>query len=123
MPTYEYRCTACGHQFERFQKMSEEAGAACPECGAVAERKMSGGAGFLFKGSGFYITDYRNPAYKKAAESDSGGSGGKEPGGGAGGKESGASGGAKSSGGGEGSGSGSEKAPAKPAETKKKADS
>jgi putative FmdB family regulatory protein len=124
MPTYEYRCAACGHHFERFQKMSEEAGADCPECGAVAERKMSGGAGLLFKGSGFYITDYRNPSYRKAAESDSGG-GGKEAGAG-GAKESGGTkepGGAKESGGGGGSASAGEKAAARAAETKKKADS
>lgn len=53
--------------------MSEEPGAECPECGADAERRLSGGAGLLFKGSGFYITDYRNDSYKKDASSDTAG--------------------------------------------------
>jgi len=57
MPTYEYVCPA-GHQFDRFQKISDAAGADCPECGQAATRKISGGAGLVFKGSGFYITDY-----------------------------------------------------------------
>jgi putative FmdB family regulatory protein len=72
MPTYEYRCTACNHDFEKFQRMSEEPVAACPECGAGAERRLSGGAGLLFKGSGFYITDYRSDGYKQAAKAESG---------------------------------------------------
>jgi putative FmdB family regulatory protein len=71
MPTYEYRCSA-GHEFERFQRMSEEPLRECPECGAPAERILSAGAGLLFKGSGFYITDYRSDSYKKAADADSG---------------------------------------------------
>lgn len=70
MPTYEYRCKNCKSEFEKFQRMSEEPVAECTECGAPAERRLSGGAGFLFKGSGFYITDYRSEGYKKAAESD-----------------------------------------------------
>jgi putative FmdB family regulatory protein len=57
MPTYEYRCPQ-GHEFEKFQKMSDTARVKCPECGKVASRKISGGAGLVFKGSGFYITDY-----------------------------------------------------------------
>jgi len=57
MPTYEYRCPE-GHTFEKFQKISDPAEAQCPECGAEAERMISGGAGLVFKGSGFYITDY-----------------------------------------------------------------
>jgi len=73
MPTYEYRCTACGFDFEKFQRMSDEPGADCPQCAARAERRMSGGAGLLFKGSGFYITDYRSDSYKSAAKADSGG--------------------------------------------------
>jgi putative FmdB family regulatory protein len=76
MPTYEYRCTACRHDFEKFQRMSEEPGAECPVCGQPAERRLSGGAGLLFKGSGFYITDYRSDSYKKAAGSEGGGSDG-----------------------------------------------
>ncbi len=69
MPTYEYRCPN-GHAFDLFQRMSDEPGAACPECGTAAERILSGGAGFIFKGDGFYITDYRSDAYKKAKASD-----------------------------------------------------
>ncbi|HEX5724691.1 MAG TPA: FmdB family zinc ribbon protein [Longimicrobiaceae bacterium] len=70
MPTYEYRCPACGAEFEKFQKMSDEPGAECPACGAAAERRLSAGAGLLFKGSGFYITDYRGEGYKKSAEAE-----------------------------------------------------
>ena len=66
MPTYEYRCPK-GHLFEVFQRITEEPGAPCPECGEKAERQLSAGAGLLFKGSGFYITDYRSDSYKKAA--------------------------------------------------------
>ena len=69
MPTYEYRCPT-GHEFELFQSMSEEPSAECPECGGVSERLLSGGAGLIFKGEGFYITDYRSDAYKKAASSE-----------------------------------------------------
>lgn len=57
MPTYQYICTA-GHAFEAFQKMSERPKTKCPQCGKPATRKISGGAGLVFKGSGFYITDY-----------------------------------------------------------------
>ena len=57
MPTYEYECPE-GHEFELFQKMSEKPRAKCPVCGKVAVRQISGGAGLVFKGSGFYITDY-----------------------------------------------------------------
>jgi putative FmdB family regulatory protein len=57
MPTYEYQCPE-GHAFELFQKMSEKPRAKCPVCGKPAVRKISGGAGLVFKGSGFYITDY-----------------------------------------------------------------
>jgi putative FmdB family regulatory protein len=57
MPTYEYICTA-GHAFEAFQKISERPKSKCPKCGKAASRKISGGAGLVFKGSGFYITDY-----------------------------------------------------------------
>ncbi len=69
MPTYEYRCPK-GHEFETFQRMSDPPVATCPECGAEAERQLSAGAGLLFKGSGFYITDYRSESYKKAAAAD-----------------------------------------------------
>src|SRR6478735_9111295 len=57
MPTYEYICSA-GHAFEAFQKISERPKSKCPKCGKPATRKISGGAGLVFKGSGFYITDY-----------------------------------------------------------------
>ena len=71
MPTYEYECSK-GHRFEIFQKMSDAAVSECTECGAPAERKISGGAGFLFKGDGFYITDYRSEEYKKKASAEKG---------------------------------------------------
>ncbi|HEX7239527.1 MAG TPA: zinc ribbon domain-containing protein [Longimicrobiaceae bacterium] len=74
MPTYEYRCPSCGSEFEKFQRMSDEPVAECPSCGAASERRLSGGAGLLFKGSGFYITDYRSDSYKKAASAEGGGS-------------------------------------------------
>lgn len=57
MPTYEYQCPA-GHQFEKLQKITEKPRAKCPACGKPATRKISAGAGLLFKGTGFYITDY-----------------------------------------------------------------
>lgn len=76
MPTYEYECPQ-GHSFEVFQKMTDKPVAKCPECGKKARRKISGGAGFLFKGEGFYITDYRSEDYKKKASSESGDGGGK----------------------------------------------
>ncbi len=57
MPTYEYRCDE-GHAFERIQKMNDKPLTKCPECGAKASRHISGGSGLIFKGSGFYITDY-----------------------------------------------------------------
>jgi putative FmdB family regulatory protein len=79
MPTYEYRCPK-GHEFEKFQRMSEPPVAQCPACGQEASRLLSGGAGLLFKGEGFYITDYRSDSYKKAAASDSGGGESKQAG-------------------------------------------
>jgi putative FmdB family regulatory protein len=57
MPTYEYRCPE-GHQFEKFQKITEKPRTKCPVCGKAATRVISGGAGLVFRGSGFYITDY-----------------------------------------------------------------
>lgn len=71
MPTYEYRCEACGHELELFQNISEAPKKRCPECKKQKlKRKIGGGAGFLFKGSGFYLTDYRSDSYKKAADAD-----------------------------------------------------
>ena len=74
MPTYEYECPE-GHAFEKFQRISDKPRAKCPECGKAATRKISGGAGLVFRGSGFYITDYgkdgkgpRKPESEKPAE-------------------------------------------------------
>jgi putative FmdB family regulatory protein len=71
MPTYEYRCEN-GHLFEEFQRMSAPPIEVCPQCGTKAERLLSSGVGILFKGSGFYITDYRSDSYKKAEAAESG---------------------------------------------------
>jgi putative FmdB family regulatory protein len=72
MPTYEYKCEGCGHQFERFQSITAAPIKKCPECGKNKVRRLIGtGAGLIFKGSGFYITDYRSEGYKSAAKSDS----------------------------------------------------
>ena len=70
MPTYEYVC-AEGHAFELVQRMSDKPVRKCPECGAKAERKLSGGAGLIFKGSGFYITDYGKDGKGPRKESES----------------------------------------------------
>ncbi len=60
MPTYEYKCLSCGHRFEAFQKMTDEPIKVCPECGGEVKKLIGTGAGLIFKGSGFYITDYKN---------------------------------------------------------------
>ncbi len=71
MPTYDYECDACGHEFELFQQMSDAVKKKCPECSKLKLRRLFGtGAAIVFKGSGFYQTDYRSDAYKKAAEKD-----------------------------------------------------
>lgn len=71
MPTYDYRCTACGHTWELFQSMSAKHEKKCPKCGkATAERLIGMGAAVVFKGGGFYQTDYRSEGYKQAAEAD-----------------------------------------------------
>ena len=78
MPTYQYVCQKCGHQFERFQPISADPLATCPEdlCArkrwgkGKVKRVISAGAGLIFKGSGFYITDYRSESYKEAAKKD-----------------------------------------------------
>ena len=71
MPTYDYRCNACGHEFELFQSMSDSHKRKCPDCGKLQlERLIGTGAAVLFKGSGFYQTDYRSEGYKKAADAD-----------------------------------------------------
>jgi putative FmdB family regulatory protein len=79
MPTYEYICEKCGHQFEKFQSISAKPLTLCPQDVCVqkrwgkgkVKRAISGGAGLLFKGNGFYITDYRSEKYKEAAKKDS----------------------------------------------------
>jgi len=79
MPTYEYVCDKCGHQFEQFQSISAKPLQICPETACAqkrwgkgkVKRAISGGAGLLFKGSGFYITDYRSEKYKEAAKKES----------------------------------------------------
>lgn len=71
MPTYEYVCDDCGHEYELFQSMSDGVKRKCPECGKLKLRRLFGtGAAVVFKGSGFYQTDYRSESYKKAAEKD-----------------------------------------------------
>ena len=71
MPTYEYECAACGETVEIFQQMSEAPKRKCPSCGALRmKRLISGGGGIIFKGSGFYITDYRSQDYKDKAKAE-----------------------------------------------------
>jgi len=71
MPTYDYECDACGHSFELFQSITEPVQKKCPKCGKLKLRRLFGtGAAVVFKGSGFYQTDYRSESYKKAAEKD-----------------------------------------------------
>ena len=73
MPTYDYTCDACGHKFEKFQSMTAAPLKQCPVCGKNRARRLIGtGAGLIFKGSGFYITDYRSDSYKEKAKADSG---------------------------------------------------
>jgi putative FmdB family regulatory protein len=72
MPTYDYECDACGHRFEKFQPMTANPIKKCPECGKNKARRLIGtGGGILFKGSGFYQTDYRSSSYRESAKSDS----------------------------------------------------
>ena len=107
MPTYDYRCPN-GHTFELFHSIKDDTPKHCPVCNEVGERVPSGGAGLLFKGSGFYITDYRSKSYKDRAKQDKpgSGSGGESGSGGSGGSSgSGGSGGSPGSGGSGGSGS------------------
>jgi len=116
MPTYDYECDACGHKFEQFQSIKDDALTKCPECKKKKLRRLFGtGAAIMFKGSGFYQTDYRSDSYKKSAAADkaptsdsSSGGGSKESSTGGGSKE-------KSSGGG---GSAKSESSAKPAKDK-----
>lgn len=71
MPTYDYQCSACEHQFEEFQSISASPLRKCPKCGKLKLKRLIGtGAGVIFKGSGFWQTDYRSESYKKAAAAD-----------------------------------------------------
>jgi putative FmdB family regulatory protein len=71
MPTYDYLCDACEHEFELFQSISEPVKKKCPECGKQKLRRLFGtGAAVMFKGSGFYQTDYRSDSYKKGADAE-----------------------------------------------------
>ena len=73
MPTYDYKCAACGHRFERFESINDDGAKACPKCNKKKAKRMLGtGAGLIFKGAGFYTTDY-----KKSSGGDSGDSGKK----------------------------------------------
>jgi putative FmdB family regulatory protein len=75
MPTYDYECDACGHRFELFQSISADPERKCPACKKLKLRRLIGtGAAVVFKGSGFYQTDYRSDSYKKSAAADSGSS-------------------------------------------------
>src|SRR3954469_4625328 len=74
MPTYEYQCDACGNKFEKFQSITSGPVRKCPKCGKnKVKRLISTGAGLIFKGSGFYITDYRDAGYKDKDKAESGG--------------------------------------------------
>ncbi|MCA9764768.1 MAG: zinc ribbon domain-containing protein [Gemmatimonadetes bacterium] len=78
MPTYDYECQACGHRMEVFQSITENALRKCPECRRLKLRRLIGaGSGLIFKGSGFYITDYRSDSYQKGQKGEAAG---KEPG-------------------------------------------
>lgn len=72
MPTYEYECLKCGHRFEVFQRMTDPPRKRCPKCGGKVRRLVGTGAGIVFKGSGFYATDYRSESYKSQKKKESG---------------------------------------------------
>lgn len=91
MPTYRYRCRKCGHEFEEFHGIKDTKPRKCPKCRSRADKVPAGGAGLLFKGSGFYITDYRSSSYKEKAKKESGGGESKPSEGGAKKSEGGAS--------------------------------
>jgi len=65
MPSYDFKCSNCGHVFERFKSIKSKPHEKCPKCGEDAQRMISAGAGLIFKGSGFYITDHRSEDYRK----------------------------------------------------------
>jgi len=106
MPTYDYRCRKCGHQFEVFHGIKDETPVRCPKCRGRAQRVPAGGAGVLFKGTGFYITDHRSKAYKEKARQEKAAGGGGGAAGGGGGSKGAGSGAAGGGGGSKGTGSG-----------------
>ena len=70
MPTYEYLCDKCGHRFELFQRITDPPRKRCPKCRGAVHRLIGGGAGLLFKGDGFYVTDYRSKDYQEKAKAE-----------------------------------------------------
>jgi len=79
MPTYEYECKKCGHRFEKFQKMTDEPVSRCTECNGKVSRIIGLGGGVIFKGPGFYTTEYRSENYKKRAKEEKQGAGAGNP--------------------------------------------
>lgn len=71
MPTYEYQCIKCGHRFEKMQSIKDQPLSSCPVCEAPVERLFGSGSGLIFKGAGFYATEYRSSEYQKSAKADS----------------------------------------------------
>jgi len=70
MPTYEYRCARCGHRFELFHGITDDSPRRCPKCRSKSVKVPGGGAGLLFKGSGFHVTDYRSKSYRERAKQE-----------------------------------------------------
>ena len=79
MPTYDYRCTKCKHRFELFHSITDDNPRRCPRCRARAVRVPAGGAGLLFRGSGFYITDHRSKSYREKAKQEKSAGGSSTP--------------------------------------------
>jgi putative FmdB family regulatory protein len=71
MPTYEYQCKKCGHRFDKLQSIKDQPLDACPVCSGGLERLFGTGSGLIFKGAGFYATEYRSSEYQKSAKADS----------------------------------------------------
>jgi len=78
MPTYEYECQKCGHRFDEFQSITAKPLRTCPKCKGKVKRLLGAGAGIIFKGSGFYQTDYRSKNYREGANRDTGGGSSKK---------------------------------------------
>ena len=79
MPTYEYECRSCKHRFEEFQSITAEPTKKCPKCGKSVRRLFGGGMGIIFKGSGFYTTDYKRSSALTGSASGTGGNGSSKP--------------------------------------------